>query len=283
MKETIPAGDGIIVDRHMQPLAQNRPEAALIADANHLAFEDNLTSAVAHRHVHARFDWEDLSPKEQKDAFRKMKKRLGGEKPELLREEHLDYALEVLSRELRVPKSDLEERINKGKKRIVVMKKIREDQARRIESELQERYIQGFSFERSQSRVYPMGGLAPHLVGIRNHLGIGQSGIEKIMDSYLRGRPGERVLKRDPNGLVRLTEAAKVTPPMFGKHVQLTLDIGIQAIAEEELQLAIDHTKADRGSIIIVDPKTGDILAMATRPHFDLNKRVKFQENGLQI
>lgn len=280
MREVIPAQDGIIVDRYMQPLAQNRPEAALIADANHLAFEDNLASAVAHRHVHARVDWNQLSSEEQRDAFLKMRKRVRKETPESLREEHLDYALEVLSRELRLEKKDLAERINSGKKRIVVMKKIREDQASRIESELKERYIQGFSFERSQSRVYPMAELAPHLIGIRDHLGIGRSGIEKEMDSYLRGRPGERVLKRDANGQVRLTEAASIIPPKFGKHVQLTLDTGIQAIAEEELQLAMDHTSADRGSVIIIDPKTGDVLAMATRPHFDLNTRTEFQKNG---
>ncbi len=280
MKQVIPAEPGRIVDRDRQTLAQNRPEAALIADANHLAFEDNLTSAVAHRHVHARFDWADLSKEEQRDAFRKMKKRLRGEEPELLREEHLDYALEVISRELGVPKKDLKERIDNGRKRIVVMKKIREDQARRIEAALQERYIQGFSFERSQSRFYPMAELAPHILGVRGHKGIGRSGIEKAMDPYLRGRPGERQLKRDANGLVRLTESAAVKPPKLGKHVQLTLSTGIQAIAEEELQLAIDHSKADRGTIIIVEPKTGDILAMATRPHFDLNLREKFQENG---
>jgi len=280
MVEVIPADRGLIVDRHRQPLAQNRPEASLIADANHLAFEDNLTSAVAHRHVHSRHDWATLSEKEQKTAFYKMRKRLSRESPELLRKEHLDYALEVLSRELRVPKEDLFERINNGKKRIVVMKKIRDDKARLIEAELQERYIQGFSFERSQSRVYPMAELAPHLIGICNHKGIGQSGIERAMGSYLRGRPGERQLKRDANGLVRLTESASIRPPKFGKHVQLSLDTGIQAIAEEELQAAIDHTEARRGSVIIVEPRSGDILAMANRPHFDLNTRAEFQKNG---
>ena len=288
MKETIPASRGWIVDRHRQPLAQNRPEAALIADANHLRFEDNLTSAVAHCNLNAQAGWYDLSEEDQRKAFRKMKSRVKKMAPELLREEHLNYALAVLSRELRVPKKTLFEKIQNGRKRIVVMKKIREDQARRIESELQARYIQGFSFERSEARVYPMDSFASHLIGMmgqdgkKSSKGIskGISGVEKAMDSYLQGRPGERELKRDVNGLVKLTESASFTPPMLGKHVQLTLHTGVQAIAEEELQAAMDHCQAERGTIIIVEPQTGDLLAMATRPHFDLNTREKSLENG---
>ncbi|MGJ8695858.1 MAG: peptidoglycan D,D-transpeptidase FtsI family protein [Verrucomicrobiaceae bacterium] len=281
MTEVLPASRGLVVDRHKQILAQNRPEATLIADANHLRFEDNLTSAVTHRYVTQLPGWETFSSDEKQKKFRATKARVRKTlTAEELRAEHLDYALGVLARELRTTEDVLRERIESGKKRIIVMKEIREDQARRIESELEKRYIQGFSFDRSQKRFYPMPGMAPHIVGFVNHKGIGQAGIERTMQKYLQGRPGERQLKRDANGLVLLTEAAAIRPPILGKHVQLALDIGIQAIAEEELQLAIDHSRAKRGCIIIVDPHTGDVLAMANRPHYNLNTREDFQEGG---
>ena len=110
-----------------------------------------------------------------------------------------------------------------------------------------------------------MDSFASHLIGMMGHDGQMSSkviskvisGVEKAMDSYLQGRPGERELKRDVNGLVKLTESASFTPPMLGKHVQLTLHTGVQAIAEEELQTAMDDCQAEPGTIISVAPEAG--------------------------
>jgi len=287
LEEKIPANRGLIVDRNDKPIAQNRPEAALIADVNHLNFYDNLTRAVAHRYASQVAGWKSLSDEERSESLTETRKQVVGKMTrDEVRAEHLEYALDVISRELRIPTSELARRVPIGKdsrkKRIIVEKGIREDQARKIENELQARRIQGFGFERSQRRFYPMPTFAPHLVGYEyiDHTTVRRTGIERSMQDILAGIDGERELKRDENGLVNLTDPKKVRPPKHGKHVKLTLDMGIQAIVEEELEMACQAYNTHKGSIIIIDPHTGDILAMASRPHFNLNLKENVENAG---
>jgi cell division protein FtsI/penicillin-binding protein 2 len=277
--EIIPADRGFIVDRNKTVIAQNRPEAALVADLNHLHTESILIRAVCHRFASQVAGWKSLNEAERRVVLSNTRKQIVDKMtPEEIIEEHLAYATEIIGRELRMESSELRKRINRGATRVVVRKKISEDLVRRIETELQKRRIQGFRFERSQRRFYPMPTFAPHLVGNVHHEGFGESGLEKSMEEILAGRDGERELKRDENGLVNLTEAARYTPPKMGKHVKLTLDMGIQAIVEDELGMAFDAYRAKKGSIIVVDPWTGDVLAMASRPHFNLNTRDNYAD-----
>ena len=74
--------------------------------------------------------------------------------------------------------------------------------------------------------------------------------------------------------------SASLLPPRAGLNVQLTLDMGLQSIVEEELDACLKEFESVRGTVILMDPKTGDILAMASRPHFDLNQRRDVAENG---
>jgi len=275
--EKIPANRGFIVDRNQTVIAQNRPEAALVADLNHLKTESILLRAVTHRYASQVAGWKRLNTAEKSVITTSTRRQIIDDLTDAeVIEEHLAYATEVIGRELRIPSAELRAKIDSGSARVVVKKGIREDLARRIENELQKRRIQGFRFERSQRRYYPMPTFAPQLVGNINYKGFGESGLEKSMEEILAGRDGERELKRDENGLVNLTEAAQVTPPKMGKHVRVTLDMGIQAIVEDELGMAFDAYGALKGSIIVVDPHTGDILAMASRPHFNLNTRENY-------
>jgi len=277
--QTIVASRGFIVDRNQTVIAQNRPEAALIADLHHLKTPSILTRAVAHRYASQVAGWKKLEDSERRRQLANTRRAVVDQlSDEQVIKEHLAYATEIIGRELRIPSSDLRAKVEKGSARVVVRKGIREDLARRVEKELQKRRIQGFSFERSQRRYYPMPTFAPHIVGNQNYKGIGESGIEKSMQDILAGRDGERVMKKDENGLVNLVEAAKVTPPKMGKHVKLTIDMGIQAIIEDELGMAFDAYNAKKGSIIVVEPKTGDILAIASRPHFNLNTRENYAQ-----
>ena len=281
LKERIPASRGNIVDRNQTVVAQNRPEAALIADLNHLTTPDILLRAVAHRRASRVPGWKELDEESRAEKLLEARRRIKTElSSEELIKEHLAYAVEVIAPEIRMPASDLKKRVHSGPTRVVVRKGLREDVARRIEKDLQARGIQGFGFERSQRRWYPMPTLAPHVWGILNHEEIGQSGLEKSMDHILSGRDGERILRQGENGFVNLTEPAQVTPPKMGKHVRTTLDMGIQAIVEEELEMACEAYHAKHGSIIVVDPHTGDILAIASRPHFNLNIKKNYQNAG---
>ena len=282
LKQSIPASRGLIMDRHRQVLAQNRPVGILMADRNHLNHSDNLIKAVTHRYASQTVGWKKLTDEERRKLLRKIRReKVSKMSREEVIAEHLEYATEVIARVLLVSPSDLRKSVleeNIKKDWFALKKDISEDLVRKIENELQLRSIQGFTFERSKKRYYTMSSLAPHLVGFVNFEGEGQTGIEKTYHEFLTGRDGERQLKRDENGLVMLTESSAFRPPKLGKHVRLTLDMGIQAIAEDELKKALDRYKSDRGSIVITDPFTGDILAMACWPKFDLNTRDNLQE-----
>ncbi len=285
LEEKIPANRGLIVDRNDHLIARNLSEAALIADVNHFNFYDNLTRAVAHRFASKMAGWKNLDEQKKNKLLTKIRmERVNKMDRDEVRNEHLAYALEVISTELEMPASRLRERISSeeqsGKKRIVVEKRIPEEKARRIEHALQARKIQGFSFERSQRRFYLKPQLAPHLIGFTDHAGVGQLGVEKSMQEILCGIDGARELRREENGLINLTEPKSVLPPKHGKHVKMTLDLDLQAIAEDELQQACELNGTQRGSIIVVDPYTGDILAMASRPYFDLNVRENVKDAG---
>src|SRR5205814_10194982 len=91
----------------------------------------------------------------------------------------------------------------------------------------------------------------------------GKSNIEKLMDEYLRGKPGVRHLRRNAKG--QIDSVLKEDPPQQGANVFLTLDARIQAIAEEALRAV------SRAGAVVVDPNNGNVLAMATVPSFDPN------------
>jgi len=285
--KVIPAARGRIADRHDQVLAQNYPVAALVVDCNHLTHSDNLTKAVTHRFASQTLTWKKLSDEERRELLQRVRReRVSKMSREELVAEHLEYASEVIGRALLIPSAKFQENVLKEKAKkdwFIVKKDIPEDLVREIETELQVRSIQGFSFERSLKRHYTMSTLAPHLVGFVDYEGFGQAGVEKSYQEYLAGRDGERRLKRDANGLVMLTESTALQKPMDGKHIRLTLDMGLQAIAEDELEKALGKYNSQRGSIIIVDPHTGDVLAMASRPYYDLNNRENFSKNGASM
>lgn len=278
LEETIPARFGNIVDRHNKVLAHDKQKATLIADRNHLNTSDILIPALALREARHQDDWEDLNEEERKDRLLQIRRKIRRTLPkEKIVEVYRDYAASVIAPRIDMEPEEFDEIITSKLTHIMVKKGLAEDSADRLEEALQARLIQGFRFERRQRRHYPMPNLAPHLIGIRDHQGVGKSGLEKSMDEVLAGRDGKKILKRNENGLVNLTEPAQIMPPRMGKHVRITLDTGMQAIVEEELGRAHQKYQAKNSSIVVVDPHTGDILAIASRPDFNLNRRENFE------
>lgn len=121
-------------------------------------------------------------------------------------------------------------------------------------------------------RFYPQGISAAQVVGALNLNGEGVSGIEAYYDQLLRGTEGRIEGEFDPNRNPIATSLARTLPPQDGADLQLTIDPFIQQVAERELQQAIDEQNADGGTIIVLDPRSGAILAMANWPFFDPNR-----------
>jgi len=122
-------------------------------------------------------------------------------------------------------------------------------------------------------RFYPHGTLASHVLGFANVDSRGQEGLERAFDDRIRGEHLEMVYERDARGRTFVTDRARRLP-MAGSSVELTLDAGIQAVAERELRRGVEAAKAIGGVAIVADPATGEILAMASVPSFDPNTEI---------
>jgi cell division protein FtsI/penicillin-binding protein 2 len=120
-------------------------------------------------------------------------------------------------------------------------------------------------------RSYPNGGLAAHLLGFVGIDSQGLAGVELAYDKILRGVAGEALAEQDGVGRILVETQRVVTPPQDGADLLLTIDQVIQHITERELDAAMVRTHARAGSVIVMDPRSGEILALAVRPAFDPN------------
>jgi cell division protein FtsI (penicillin-binding protein 3) len=128
-------------------------------------------------------------------------------------------------------------------------------------------------------RFYPHGSLAGHILGFVNIDSRGQEGLERAFDKRIGGERLDLVEERDARGRAFTVEGARRLP-MAGSTVELTLDAGIQAVAERELADGVKAAGAVGGVAIVMDPDTGGILAMASVPEFDPNTAVTARSPG---
>jgi cell division protein FtsI (penicillin-binding protein 3) len=120
-------------------------------------------------------------------------------------------------------------------------------------------------------RQYPGGTLAAQVLGFVGLDGTGLAGLELQYEDVLAGRPGEMVVEQDPDGLAIPQGLRRTVPPRRGRDLVLTLDKDLQYHAERALSGAIRDNGAIGGTVIVLDPATGDVLAMASEPGFDAN------------
>jgi cell division protein FtsI (penicillin-binding protein 3) len=147
-----------------------------------------------------------------------------------------------------------------------VQRKITPEQAERLRS----LNLDWIHFEMESQRHYPKGAVAAHIVGSVDHEESGNSGLELGMDADLRGVPGQARMLTDVHRTPIDRETASAA--QAGADVTLTIDERIQFAAERDLAAAVRATRAHTASAIVMDPQTGDILAMASYPSFDPSK-----------
>ena len=128
-------------------------------------------------------------------------------------------------------------------------------------------------FDPSSSRVYPNGTMLCHVVGFPNSDGVGIQGIEGSMEQYLHNQDGYRDVERDRKGHELAAYRGEERAARDGSQVQLTIDLNLQNIVENEIDDAMRKYTPQKATIILMNPYTGEIMAMANRPAFDLNKR----------
>jgi cell division protein FtsI (penicillin-binding protein 3) len=118
-------------------------------------------------------------------------------------------------------------------------------------------------------RYYPMGAIGAHVLGGTGGDGAGLEGLELKFEKLLAGRDGYKRTLKDARRRPIAVNAEDYLPPQNGQHLMLTLDTNIQMIAEQELAAACEQWGAKRGEVVVMDPRTGDVLALANWPAFN--------------
>ncbi|MDF7825729.1 penicillin-binding protein 2 [Pontiellaceae bacterium B12227] len=207
--------------------------------------------------------------------------------------EHGDAATvsKYLSTEFRIPEYEIKEKLEKTERQYERIKKfVPGHQLKRfkrrafgveytpaelvngVETNI---YLRGVGLEEAPIRNYPKGPLMAHVVGFANQEGIGSAGVEQRMDEYLRGKEGHRVSKKD--GRRREIYSARTVDieAVDGATVMLTLDQQLQYVAEKTVEKTCRDFNAKAAWAIVQHVRTGEILAMASFPTYDLNRYAK--------
>jgi cell division protein FtsI/penicillin-binding protein 2 len=134
---------------------------------------------------------------------------------------------------------------------------------------LARRRIRGLDFYAEERRAYPQRSVGAHVLGFAGMDNNGLAGLELSLDETLAGTPGRKTIVKDPIG--RALEVVDHVPEREGKDVYLTLDHTIQATAEAVLRQTVKDSGAKAASAVVLDPRSGEILAMAVAPGYDAN------------
>lgn len=138
--------------------------------------------------------------------------------------------------------------------------------------------LAGIYFEREFKRFYPAGEVSAHLVGFTNIDDIGQAGLESGYEKSLKGIPGSKRVIRDGQRRI-IEDVENIKEPIAGRNLELSIDQRIQYLAYRELQLAFNLHKAKSAALVVLDAKSGEILAAVNQPSFNPNTRKSLKES----
>ncbi|MBN1870728.1 MAG: penicillin-binding protein [Candidatus Omnitrophica bacterium] len=186
--------------------------------------------------------------------------------PRSMSEEDKKEAVEQLAPLLGMSPDFLLERLDREKYFVWLKRKLPAE----VTDQIKKLKIKGIDFRRESKRYYPNGSLASHIIGFAGTDNAGLEGLELSYDKYLRGKEGQMQVLRDARQ-IQLQMREWFIPPQDGFHIVLTIDETIQYIAESALEKAYKHYDAKAASIIVMDIATGELLALANRPTYDLD------------
>jgi len=184
--------------------------------------------------------------------------------------QHDNAVAEAFSKVFGKPKSHYLSKLRgeAGRRFVWLERRISPSIARRIESAR----LEGVVTVNEPKRLYHYDELAGALIGFTDVDNNGISGVELQYDTRLRGTPGAITMQRDGLGRTRPSADYPMIESVNGHHVKLTIDLSYQAIVEEELRRGVILNKADRGLAVMLNPKTGEILALSTYPGVNPNE-----------
>lgn len=186
---------------------------------------------------------------------------------------------QVLARELGVSLKWLSGRVEVAKNRdfIYLKRQLTPEQGAKVMA----LKVPGVQSINEHRRYYPAAEVTAHLVGFTNIDESGQEGLELAYNEWLTGEPGKRRVLKDRKGqLARQAELMKSASP--GKELMLSIDLRLQYMAYRELKKAVELYKAKAGSLVMLDVKTGEVLAMVNQPAYNPNNRAGMQAHKMR-
>src|SRR5437764_4789530 len=183
--------------------------------------------------------------------------------------------VDLLSAELEIPSQQLAEKLNSGRRYIVIKREVPAAQANVLREKLRAGNVRGVYFEHDATRIYPNGSMLCHVIGFTDFDHRGIQGVEASMEEYLHGQDGFRFIEHNRAGQEIVPYRGQERPPRDGYQVHLTVDLSLQNIVENEIDAAMQEYSPQKATIILMRPQTGEILALANRPDFDLNLRAE--------
>ena len=181
--------------------------------------------------------------------------------------------VDLVSAELGIPGGELVEKLSSERRYIVIKREVPEPASRSLREKLRAKNLRGIYFEHDSSRIYPNGSMLCHVIGFTDFEHHGIQGVEAAMEEYLHGQDGYRFIEHNRAGEEIVPYRGQERAPRDGCQVHLTVDLGLQNIVENEIDAAMKEYSPQKATIILMRPQTGEILAMANRPNFDLNLR----------
>ncbi len=297
MEETvIDAPRGRILDRNKEILAISSPHYELVADRYHLVDEAQAATAVAYDRLSSLASWQRLDDKNKIAKIKReaMQLRRIMSKGYLMHQ-NLALSFGLLSTILNVSARDLEKKFaeNCSDSNVRVASELNHSQKNAIEAMIKEKRLRGFRIVETYKRFYPNGDKACHLIGciqedsslkdVKNAVKA-LNGIEYSFNEKLSGRNGSRKVWINRHGIVDYNIKPEISDAVAGNDICLTIDSSIQAIVENELSQCVERYKPENVAIVVMDPRQGDILAIASYPRYDLNTRqgsqYDFAKNG---
>lgn len=181
---------------------------------------------------------------------------------------------------LNIPEATLRDRLKVKGAFIWLKRTLEPPEHARVAEFIAKEKVRGLDFLEESRRVYPNDQLAAHILGFVGTDDKGLTGIEMGMDSIIKGQTHKQILDTDSKGTPIFQSIFAFTKPKPGHSIYLTIDSAVQFAVEQALDNALARTKAQAATMIVMNPKTGEILAMASRPAYNPNVFFRYQEQA---
>lgn len=187
-----------------------------------------------------------------------------------------DGTANLLAAALGVKPEDIKAQLAEGGRFVWIKRTLEPDVSEKVAAIIKKHDLKGLAFIEESKRYYPNENLAAQVLGFVGTDDVGLDGLEMALDGTIKGKLSEQVMDTDSRGIPIFKSIFTFAPPRQGKNAYLTIDSTIQFIVEQCLDKAMATTRSAGATVIVMNPRTGDILAMANRPTFNPNTFYKY-------